>query len=137
MEKEVETKEEENDDEEAEPEEEVTRCICGQPEYPGPPAWIRERLLGDGEQDSFQSCWNAHTNSTITETLSDDLGNFFVQCDSCQVWQHGGCMGLTDESMLPEQYYCEQCRPESHKIIIDRNGYVQAHGGLSAEMSAD
>jgi hypothetical protein len=78
MEKEVETKEEENDDEEAEPEEEVTRCICGQPEYPGPPAWIRERLLGDGEQDSFQSCWNAHTNSTITETLSDDLGNFFV-----------------------------------------------------------
>ena len=33
-------------------------------------------------------------------------------------------MGLTDESMLPEQYYCEQCRPGSHKVIVDRNGYV-------------
>jgi hypothetical protein len=57
--------------------------------------------------------------------VSDDVGNFFVQCDSCQVWQHGGCMGLTDESMLPEQYYCEQCRPASHKVITDRNGYVE------------
>jgi hypothetical protein len=58
------------------------------------------------------------------ETVSDDLGNFFVQCDSCQVWQHGGCMGLTDESMLPEQYYCELCRPEFHRVVVERNGYV-------------
>ena len=58
----------------------------------------------------------------FTEAVSDDLGNFFVQCDSCQVWQHGGCMGLTDQSMLPEQYYCELCRPESHRIVVDRNG---------------
>ena len=43
-------------------------------------------------------------------------------------------MGLTDESMLPEQYYCEQCRPRSHRVTTDRNGYVQAYDGVFPEV---
>lgn len=93
-----------DDDEEVEGgEEEVTRCICGQAEYPGPSASMRDQ-------------------QTSSDPLSDDTGNFFVQCDNCGVWQHGGCMGLTDESMLPDEYYCEQCKPEYHKILKGVNG---------------
>lgn len=38
-------------------------------------------------------------------------------------------MGLTDESMLPEQYYCELCRPQSHRVVVERNGYVMCETG--------
>src|ERR1700712_4071429 len=83
--------------------EEVTRCICGQAEYPGPSLALRQQQPN-------------------ADTLTDETGNFFVQCDNCGVWQHGGCMGLLDESMLPDLYFCEQCRPEYHKIIRSSNG---------------
>jgi hypothetical protein len=84
-------------------EEEVTRCICEQAEYPGPSATLRQQ-------------------APQGETLTDDIGNFFIQCDSCGVWQHGGCMGLLDESMLPDEYYCELCKPQFHKITKNVNG---------------
>ncbi|KAK6368148.1 Histone deacetylase complex subunit [Exophiala oligosperma] len=89
-------------------EEEVTRCICGQAEYPGPSASLRQQ-------------------QTDPDTLTDDTGNFFVQCDKCGVWQHGGCMGLLDESMLPDEYYCEQCKPEFHKITRSSSGPKSSH----------
>ncbi|KAK5037165.1 Histone deacetylase complex subunit [Exophiala sideris] len=99
--------EEEDEDAEADAEaveEEVTRCICGQAEYPGPSAALRQQQPPNAD------------------VLSDDTGNFFVQCDKCGVWQHGGCMGLLDESMLPDEYYCEQCKPQFHKITKSANG---------------
>ncbi|KIX96653.1 uncharacterized protein Z520_07372 [Fonsecaea multimorphosa CBS 102226] len=92
---------EENDLEPAD--EEITRCICGQAEYPGPSPALRQQQPN-------------------TDVLTDDTGNFFVQCDKCSVWQHGGCMGLLDESMLPDEYYCEQCKPQYHKITKSANG---------------
>ncbi|KIW76227.1 hypothetical protein Z517_10973 [Fonsecaea pedrosoi CBS 271.37] len=95
-----------NDDEEndAEPtDEEVTRCICGLVEYPGPSPTVRQQ-------------------QPAIDGITDDTGNFFVQCDNCGVWQHGGCMGLLDESMLPDEYYCELCKPEFHKITKAANG---------------
>ncbi|CAO3695751.1 unnamed protein product [Rhizopus stolonifer] len=36
-----------------------------------------------------------------------------VQCDDCEVWQHCNCMGL-DEPDIPEQYFCELCKPGNH-----------------------
>lgn len=30
-------------------EEDVTRCICGRPEYPGPGASVKEQLSGSGK----------------------------------------------------------------------------------------
>lgn len=84
-------------------EEEVTRCICEQAEYPGPSATIRQQAAN-------------------ADTLTEDTGNFFVQCDSCSVWQHGGCMGLLAEALLPDEYYCELCKPEFHKITKNSNG---------------
>lgn len=44
-----------------------------------------------------------------------------VQCDKCEVWQHCRCMGL-EQPDIPDQYYCEQCKPEHHKLTKLANG---------------
>jgi hypothetical protein len=103
-------------------EEDVTRCICGHAEYPGPPASTRvfaqRRTSKAGSKDGGGQIIDANT----SDTLPDDVGDFFIQCDNCFVWQHGGCVGLTDESMSPEFYYCEECKPEFHKLIRASDG---------------
>lgn len=50
-----------------------------------------------------------------------DSAGLMVQCDKCEVWQHCSCMGLQAEK-LPEQYYCELCRPDFHQLIKNPNG---------------
>lgn len=79
-------------------EEEITRCVCTHQEWPGPAI-----VTGDPE--------------------NDEGGGFFIQCDKCKVWQHGGCVGLV-EDQVPESYYCEECRPGMHKIFSNPQGYV-------------
>ncbi|RMZ80540.1 hypothetical protein DV737_g2950, partial [Chaetothyriales sp. CBS 132003] len=93
------------DDDEDAVEEEVTRCICGQTDYPGPSDPLRQMVKGQPPEE-----------------FGDELGSFFVCCDKCSVWQHGGCVGLTNEDTLPDEYYCEQCKPELHKLIRGANG---------------
>ncbi|KAF8248146.1 hypothetical protein K440DRAFT_626790 [Wilcoxina mikolae CBS 423.85] len=66
-------------------EDEITRCICGYQEYQG----------GDDDQS--------------------DSDGLFIQCDQCKVWQHGFCVGITDNDSTPDNYYCEQCKPELHR----------------------
>jgi len=34
-------------------------------------------------------------------------------------------MGLHDESIIPDEYYCERCRPDFHKIFKPNNMYSQ------------
>ncbi|ETN40197.1 uncharacterized protein HMPREF1541_04473 [Cyphellophora europaea CBS 101466] len=85
--------------------EEVTRCICGSSEYPGP----TPSVVAAGKTSSV-------------DPFNKDIGDFFVQCDKCLVWQHGGCMGFHDEANLPEEYYCELCKPKLHKIEITTHG---------------
>lgn len=46
----------------------------------------------------------------------EDTG-LFVQCDKCLVWQHGFCVGLLNDSQMPETYFCEICRPDLHRLI--------------------
>ena len=90
-----------NVDEAIADEEEVTRCICGHQDYPGPPL-----------SEAFNS------------SESDDAGGLFIQCDGCSVWQHGGCVGIREESQSPDKYYCEECRPKMHENHTDTRGYV-------------
>jgi hypothetical protein len=47
-----------------------------------------------------------------------------VQCDVCKVWQHGGCVGIMTEESSPDEYFCEQCRQDLHKLWTASNGYV-------------
>ena len=90
-------------DEDVVDEEEITRCICGQQDYPGPPL-----------SEAF----------TEADAQSDDAGGLFISCDGCSVWQHGGCVGIMEESNVPDKYYCEECRPKLHELHTDANGYV-------------
>lgn len=110
-----------NDDdaEDGDEEEEITRCLCGQQEYPGLPPSRRESL-GRGAPAKTDSAMNLHTDSS--DLLSDDVGSMFIQCDNCQVWQHGGCVGIMDEAMSPDEYYCEECRKDLHRIRSESNG---------------
>lgn len=42
-----------------------------------------------------------------------------ICCDQCSAWQHNDCMGLTFmKGQEPDQYYCEQCRPENHTNLL-------------------
>lgn len=45
---------------------------------------------------------------------ADDL---LIQCDTCKAWQHGGCVGIEDESLSPNEYFCEICRGDLHRIL--------------------
>lgn len=81
-------------------EDEVTRCVCGYQEYPGPPSDAAKSLEGD------------------------DLSGLFIQCDICKVWQHGGCVGIMDEAASPDEYFCEECRKDLHKVTTSPKGCV-------------
>ncbi|XP_029993844.1 PHD finger protein 20-like [Sphaeramia orbicularis] len=39
----------------------------------------------------------------------DEENDFMIQCESCQCWQHGTCMGLYEDS-VPHNYTCYYCR---------------------------
>lgn len=106
-----------NGTEEGGEDDEAVRCICGYEEYPGPP-----QLEEDSKNGIREGIEEAHiTAAEITE----DLAGFFLQCDLCKVWQHGGCVGIMNEDTSPEEYFCEECRKDLHKVFTAMNGYVQ------------
>ena len=58
------------------------------------------------------------------DAQADELGGLFIQCDVCKVWQHGGCVGIMDEAASPDEYFCEECRKDLHKVTSSPKGYV-------------
>ncbi|KAL8715863.1 MAG: hypothetical protein Q9220_000530 [cf. Caloplaca sp. 1 TL-2023] len=53
----------------------------------------------------------------IEEDEDDDRK--MIVCDSCEAWQHNECMEQSlDDNELPEQYFCEQCRPDLHRELL-------------------
>jgi len=96
---------------------EAVRCICGFDEYPGPPA------LND--DDNKHGVREGIEEPIITVAdVTEDLAGFFLQCDVCKVWQHGGCVGIMNEEQSPDEYFCEECRKDLHKVFTAPNGYV-------------
>lgn len=93
-------------------EEEVTRCICGNQEYPGLPVSAGDLTKGNSKADPDPAA------------SAEDATGWFIQCDGCKVWQHGGCVGIMDEATCPEEYFCEQCRKDLHQVTTTANGYV-------------
>lgn len=102
-----------NDGDEIQEDDEAVRCICGYEEYPGPPS---PENLGRAAKEGFD------VDSIFPTVVTEDLAGFFVQCDICKVWQHGACVGLVNDDTLPEDYYCEECRKDFHKIFPSTNG---------------
>ncbi|RAK98853.1 putative transcriptional regulator (Cti6) [Aspergillus ibericus CBS 121593] len=111
----------EDGEEEEDEEEEITRCLCGQQEYPGLPPSRRDL----GGRNGFRTGIKDETfnlSADAADLMSDEIGSMFIQCDSCKVWQHGGCVGIMDEAMSPDEYFCEECRKDLHKITSETNG---------------
>jgi hypothetical protein len=95
-------------------EDEAVRCICGFDEYPGPPP---------NDDESKHGPKNSTDVDPIFATdLNDEAAGFFVQCDVCKVWQHGACVGIMTEESSPDEYFCEECRKDLHKISMASNG---------------
>ncbi|KAJ0162850.1 putative histone deacetylase complex subunit cti6 [Colletotrichum tanaceti] len=92
---------------------ESVRCVCGFDEYPGPPPF---------EEDSKQGKHNPEADFFASIELSDEVSGLFVQCDVCKVWQHGACVGIFTEESSPDEYFCEKCRKDLHKIHAASNG---------------
>ena len=42
----------------------------------------------------------------------NEQSEFMVQCDTCKAWQHGSCMHYDASENVPQQYFCEECRPD-------------------------
>lgn len=98
-----------------EEDDEAVRCICGFEEYPGPPQIV--------EEDSKTGIKEGMEEPIITSAdVTEDLAGFFLQCDMCKVWQHGGCVGIMNEDTSPDEYFCEECRKDLHKIFAASNG---------------
>ncbi|KAK0105116.1 hypothetical protein ONS95_004522 [Cadophora gregata] len=99
---------------------EAVRCICGFDEYPGPPQI--------GDEDNKNGIKEGIEESIITPAdVTEDLAGFFLQCDMCKVWQHGGCVGIMNEDTSPDEYFCEECRKDLHKIYTASNGQRYSH----------
>jgi hypothetical protein len=111
--------EDELDDDIAE-EDEVTRCLCGMQEYPGPPSDAGKTK--DGQLSALGDA----------DIPGEDAGGLFIQCDICKVWQHGGCVGIMEEAASPDEYFCEECRKDLHKVMISSKGCVIFHSVASA-----
>ncbi|KFA73770.1 hypothetical protein S40288_03147 [Stachybotrys chartarum IBT 40288] len=86
-------------------EDEAVRCICGSEDYPGPPP------VEGPDTDIFAAI-----------EFTEDVTGFFVQCDVCKVWQHGACVGIFSAESSPDEYFCELCRKDMHKIVTASNG---------------
>jgi len=90
------------------------RCVCGQTDYSGPP-------FGPGlGKKSAQRLLHLPTPYNV-ETLRE-TSNLFIQCDTCQAWQHGGCVGIFSNAAAPDEYFCELCRSDRHMLSTNPNG---------------
>lgn len=50
----------------------------------------------------------------------EDSGEAWIACEECGAWQHNVCVGVSSfDDEIPEHYWCEQCRPEDHKELLD------------------
>ncbi|KAK7959968.1 uncharacterized protein PG986_004822 [Apiospora aurea] len=54
---------------------------------------------------------------------NDDPNEPWIACEKCGAWQHNVCMGMSIfDDDLPKEYFCEQCKPEDHKDLLDGMG---------------
>ncbi|KAK4084835.1 hypothetical protein Purlil1_10055 [Purpureocillium lilacinum] len=50
----------------------------------------------------------------------EDSGEAWISCETCFVWQHNVCVGVSSfEDEIPDNYWCERCRPQDHKELLE------------------
>ncbi|TBU42935.1 hypothetical protein BD309DRAFT_865266 [Dichomitus squalens] len=73
----------------------VTRCICQK--------YGVSRRVDRPE---------TYCQSSLSGEEENEQGEFMVQCEICKAWQHGQCMHYAAADLVPNHYFCEECRPE-------------------------
>ena len=93
-------------------EDEAVRCICNHEDYPGPPPFEPDSKHGLKDAADFDRIFGVE--------ITDEMAGNFVQCETCNSWQHSACVGFTTEESQPDdiEYFCEQCRKDLHRIFI-------------------
>ena len=109
----------EDRDEDEDEDEETTRCVCGLQDYPGPPFPVALRPEPVTDEDHL-----GQSSKSTADAGTEEPGSLFIQCDICQVWQHGGCVGIMHVDMSPDEYFCELCRGDLHNLVAESKGYV-------------
>ncbi|ODQ63103.1 GCS-domain-containing protein [Nadsonia fulvescens var. elongata DSM 6958] len=94
---------------------EITRCICGHDELHFP------------DRRHF-SAYLPVNSPFLTNPDTIDSG-LFIQCETCDVWQHGFCVGFYQESSVPDVYFCEKCRPDLHVVVVRPSGKTSTYVG--------
>lgn len=92
----------------------AVRCVCGYDDYPGPPP------VDDDKKQALKD--SIDVEPLLPSDVNDDVAGLFVQCDVCNVWQHGACVGIMSEESTPDEYFCEDCRKDLHRIYVATNG---------------
>ncbi|KKA30164.1 hypothetical protein TD95_001164 [Thielaviopsis punctulata] len=121
-----------NSNDEVQEDDEAVRCVCGYDDYPGPPphdsgsSGLSKRTKDKDSSDS--DFFNGIE-------INEDVSGFYVQCDVCKVWQHGACVGIMTEESSPDEYYCEKCRKDLHKIHTASNGQRYSHYTFATRLS--
>lgn len=56
-----------------------------------------------------------------TSQETDDPDDPWIACDQCHVWQHNVCVNMSvySEDLEDAEYFCEQCKPENHKELLE------------------
>ncbi|KAL2888977.1 phd-finger domain-containing protein [Ceratocystis lukuohia] len=122
-----------HNNEEIQEDDEAVRCVCGFDDYPGPPP-LPAPQVSDAASTPSASTKRSRERDSGSDSefingieVNEDVSGFYVQCDVCKVWQHGACVGIMTEESSPDEYYCEKCRKDLHKIHIATNGQRYSH----------
>ncbi|WVZ53284.1 hypothetical protein U9M48_004251 [Paspalum notatum var. saurae] len=65
-----------------------------------------ERRVGIYRMERGIDKWTVHCSCGA----KDDDGERMLSCDSCHVWQHTRCAGISDFDQVPKRYVCKSCK---------------------------
>ncbi|KAK7742393.1 Transcription factor bye1 [Cytospora paraplurivora] len=71
------------------------------------------------EEEEFIRCV---CGATSQEGYAEDEP--WIGCENCGAWQHNVCVGMSifGEDLEDVTYYCEKCKPEDHKKLLEEMG---------------
>jgi len=75
-------------------------------------------------QHNERHSFSQNDSSSVTRCVCGENANtdgYMIQCETCYVWQHGDCVGISPDNE-PEEYFCELCYPDHpiHKARAQR-----------------
>ena len=71
----------------------------------------------------------ANVEGTLCKCGKLDVEKYMLQCDGCDVWYHGACVGLSQaQSTRVKQWYCRSCARRQVAAMARTTVYCHCHG---------